>query len=133
MAQDAATASGIGGRASRPNTTSRPSRSRTAHTHRRSPGHECSGRPAIAAEMSSVPTLPSGISPAASASGLASSGRAAARASRAAISAGRRGRPDRSGGGMRGGPTPAISRVPAADIAPALGTGQQVSGGKTGN
>ncbi len=117
MAHDAATASGSGGQRSRPKTTRRPSRSRTAHTHSRPPGHEPSTSPAIPAEMKSVPTAPSGMSPAISAGGRASRGRAAARASLAAMSAGRRTRPpERKAGGLRGGPAPAISRAPAAGI-----------------
>ena len=102
---------------SRPNTTRRPSRSRTAHIHSGSDGQVSSGSLAIPAEMRSVPTAPSGSSAASSASGRASNGRAAARASRAAMSAGRRARPlERKTGGLGGGPAPASSRVPAADI-----------------
>lgn len=116
MAHDAATASGSGGWQSRPNTTRRPSRSRTAHNHSGSLGQAPGASREIASAMKSTSTVPSGASPAKSANGRASNGWLAARASLVPMSVGRRSlAAERTAGGC-GGLTPGSSRLPAADM-----------------
>ena len=117
IAHDAATASAIGAnRPSRPNTIRRPSDWRTAQIHNESCGHSVVNSPETADEMNSVLTEPSGISPASNVHGAALKGRAAARASEAAICAGRRGVVDGRSGARRNGPTERSRCAPSSDI-----------------
>jgi hypothetical protein len=94
---------------SRPEHDPLPSRCRTVHTHRSSPGHAPEHGP-TASEIIDVLTVPSGISPESSAHGGAENGRAAARRSA-------RTRRRRGGAAHRG----AVPAAVAADRLPSSG------------